>query len=358
MAEKRFITGNEAIARGTLDAGCLHYFGYPVTPQNEIIEFFAREMPKRGGSFVQGESEWSVGAMLFGAGAAGVRTLTSTAGPGWGLMQEMVSHIQMVEIPCVIVNVQRGGPGGGTTRHAQTDYLSCTHGGGHGGYKNIVLAPASAQENNDLVQLGFYLADKYRMAVVVLTDAIIGQMRELVELKKLEFGPLPEKDWALRGTGKKGGKAGFLVSGGQAPPLYYTGKLSQLNEKWKKITENEIRYQEYYTDDADLILVAFGYPARVSLEAINQARQEGLKVGMIRPITLWPFPFDIIKQRADNCKKFLVVEDNLGQMVDDVKLAVEGKAAIHHLGVLARHLPGELGMILPGRVYEEVKKLL
>jgi len=357
MEDTTLIHGYEAIPRGALDAGCLHFFGYPITPQNEITEYFARELPKRGGRFVQAESESAAVAMLFGAAAAGVRAITTTASPGWGLMQEGISHIAWCELPCVIVDCQRGGPGQGTTRHAQTDYLSATRGGGHGGYKNIVLAPDSVQECYDLTQLAFYLADKYDNHVVVLSDGILMQIAEPTKLRTTDFPPLPEKDWALKGTAKKGGKFSTIHST-RGLAGTYVQILKALHEKYQRITDSEVRFEASQADDAELLLVAYGYVARSCKGAISMARAEGLKVGLIRPITVWPFPYEIINQKASQGCKFLVVEDSMGQMVEDVKLGTEGKAEIHFLGLLARHQSGELGMLFPETVFTEVKKLL
>jgi 2-oxoglutarate ferredoxin oxidoreductase subunit alpha len=358
MEEKMFIHGYEAIGRGALNAGCLHFFGYPITPQNEITEFFASELPKRGGRFLQSESELSSASLVFGASASGVRAMTSTASPGWGLMQEILSHISFCELPCVVVNVQRGGPGQGTTRHAQTDYLSATRGGGQGGYKSIVLAPSSVQECHDFMQLAFYLADKHRILSVVLADGILIQIAEHIDAKPIDFGPVPEKDWALKGIGKKNGRFDYIHSTrGLAPPVYKT-IIAALHEKYKKITESEVRFKTYQADDADLLLVSYGYVARCCEEAVNMARAEGLKVGLIQPITLWPFPYEILKEKASSGCRFLVVEDSMGQLIEDVWLGVEDKSRVSFLGMLSRHIDGELGMIFPETVFEEVKKLI
>lgn len=363
MGEKVFIQGNEAIGWGALNAGCDAFFGYPITPQNETTEWFAREFPKRGRIFVQTESETGSINMLFGGAAAGVRCMTSTSSPGWGLMQEGMSHIAAADFPCVVALIQRGGPGAGTTRHAQMDYLSVTRCGGQGGYKNIVLAPYSAQEIHDLMQLAFHLADKYCNPVVVLSDGILGQVRELVELKILDFGPLPEKWWALRGRdNQKDGKRRFVHSAvGLIPTIYgpnYQAWLEHAQKKYREMESSEVRYEIYKGEEAKLFLVAYGYPARVCREAVDQARAEGHKVGLIRPIVLWPFPYQVIKEKALQGCKFLTVEDSLGQLVDDVRVGVEGQAEVHLLGILARHLPHDGGMIMPGRVLQEIRRLL
>jgi 2-oxoglutarate ferredoxin oxidoreductase subunit alpha len=356
LSQKVFIPGYEAIGRSSLDAGCLHFFGYPITPQNEITEFFASELPKRGGRFLQAESESAVGAMLFGAAATGVRVMTSTSSPGWGLMQETLSHISWCDLPCLVVHVQRGGPGQGTTRHAQTDYLSATR-GGYGGYKSIVLAPAYVQECYDFVQLGFYLADKYRILVVILTDGLVIQFREQVECNVPVFEPLPPKDWILNGPAKKGGRWNYVISAKGNFMENYKPMWDALDKKYQLITANEVRYETIQADDATLLLVAHGYVARCCMAALEMARDRGLKVGLIRPITLWPFPYDIIKQKASQGCKFLVIEDNMGQMTEDVRLGAEGQGEIHFLGLQSRHRAGEMGMIFPDPILEEVCKL-
>ena len=365
MTERILVQGNDAVGWGAINAGCRHFFGYPITPQNEITEWFARELPKRGGVFVQSQSELGSINMLYGAAATGVRVMSSTSGPGWSLMQETMAYLTAAELPCVVVLVQRGGaPGAAGTRHAQTDYTSATRGGGHSGYKNIVLAPASVQETHDLVQLGFYLADKYRNPVVILSDAIIGQMAEPLKVETLDFGPLPEKDWTIKGKGRqKDGKRRLVVSthGVFAEPPFFmdwVGFAEHCDNKFKEIKNAEVRYESLQTEDADLILIAYGYTARCSEEAVLIARSEGLKVGLIRPITVWPFPYEAIKQKATHGCEFLVVEDSTGQMVEDVMLGAEGKAPIHLLGIWGRHTRTVAGMITPNRILEEIRQLL
>lgn len=359
MGDRILAGGNEAVGWGALSAGCRCFFGYPITPQNEIIELLARELPKRGGVFVQSQCETATINMLFGAAATGVRAMTSTASPGWGLMQEGMSNLAGANLPCVVVVVQRIGPGVQRVEHAQMDYNSVTKSGGGGGYKNIVLAPASVQETHDLMQLAFYLADKYRNPVVVLSEGLTGHVIEPLEVKTLEFGPLPEKDWAVTGQGRhKDGK--YREIGPSYHPLKdgtYLAYLNKLREKYQAM-ESELRYEEYETEDAELLLVAYGYCARVSAEAVDTARAEGLKAGLLRPITLWPFPYQMIRDKAAQGCRFLVVEDSLGLMVEDVKMGVEGKAEVHLADVTFRHLPSEEGMIMPGRVSEEIRRLL
>jgi 2-oxoglutarate ferredoxin oxidoreductase subunit alpha len=363
MEKKLFVQGNEAVGWGAIAAGCEAFFGYPITPQNEITEWFAREFPARGKVFVQSQSETGSINMLHGAAACGVRAMTSTSGPGWGLMQEGMSNLANSELPCVIVLVQRGGPGAGTTRHAQMDYMSTTHGGGAGGYRNIVLAPASVQETHDQVQLAFHLADKYRNPVIVLSDAILGQMAEPLERKALVFGPLPDKDWAVVGRGRHGDGKRRSISIGQGfmpNPTYptYLSFMEGLDRKFGQMREAEVRYETYLTEDAELVLVAYGSVARVSQGAVNMARAAGLRVGLVRPITLWPFPYEAIRSLAGDSVRFLVVEDSLGQMVEDVRSAVAERSPVHFLGMLVRHEPREMGMIFPDRVLEEIESIM
>ena len=360
MSEKILVQGNEAVGWGALAADCKAFFGYPITPQNEIIEWFAKEFPTRGRVFIQSASETGSINMLHGGAVTGARSMTSTSGPGWALMQEGMSNLANAELPCIIVLVQRGW---NTTRHAQTDYTSATQGGGDGGYKTIVLAPKSAQELYDFVQLGFYLADKHRTPVVILSDAILGQMMESIELRTLDFGPLPDKDWAVKGkaNNKDGNRHFSSIAQGMLPtPKHPT--LCAFWEDYKNkldvIKENEARYEVYQVDDAELILVAFGYVARVCQDALLRARDKGLKIGLIRPITLWPFPSDIFKEKTQKGARFLVVEDNMGQMIEDVKLAVEGRAEVHLVDSLARHLPIEEGAIYPEKVLEKIENLM
>lgn len=363
MAERVLVQGNDAVGLGAVAANCEAFFGYPITPQNEVTEWFAREFPERGKVFAQTASEVASVNWLFGAAATGTRSMTSTSSPGWGLMQEGVSHLANGELPCVIVLVQRGGPGAGTTRHSQMDYLSVTRGGGQGGYKTIALAPYSVQETCDLMQLAFHLADKYRNPVILLSDGIIGQTMELVEPKTLDFGPLPEKDWAVRGKGhqKDGNRRMRHSAQGFVPSLQhptYLAFLEALDRKFREMESAEVRYETYSVEDADVVLLAFGYAARVCREAMNEARAKGLRVGLIRPITVWPFPYNVVKEIHARGAKLLVVEDNLGQMIDDVRMAIGMDAEVHFVGALDRHDPGEGGAIFPDKVLEKIERLL
>jgi 2-oxoglutarate ferredoxin oxidoreductase subunit alpha len=358
MAEKMFISGNEAVARGAIAADCRYFFGYPITPQNDIPEFMSREMPKAGGVFVQSESEVSSIYMVYGAALAGARVMTSTSSPGYALMQEGVSYIGETEAPCVVVNVSRMGPGIGTGGQAgQTDYRIAVKGGGHGGYRCIVLAPSSPQEAYELMQLAFHLADKYRVMVLVLSDYVLGQMAEIVDLKKLKFDEeLPDKFWALKGSGKKDGLrylhvVGFLTHGG------VISMHEALQKKYNEIEENEIRCETAYADDAELLIVSYGSTARTALKAIEMARAEGIKVGLFRPITLWPYPKQALREAALKAKQLLCVEDSNGQMQEDVDLAVLEQRPVHYLGMWGRNSDQPNGLMFPERVFEEIKKL-
>jgi 2-oxoglutarate ferredoxin oxidoreductase subunit alpha len=365
MGERLLVEGNDAVGYGAVEAGCDCYFGYPITPQNEIIEWFSRELPKRGGVVLQAQSETGAINMVQGAAATGARVIITTSGPGWSLMQEGMSNIATAQVPCVVVSVQRGGPGTGGMRQVQMDYDTTVKGGGHGDYKNIVLAPSSVQETYELVQLAFHLADKYRIAVVVLSDALIGQMMESLELKKLDFGPLPSKDdWVVTGKAyhKDGVKHMSLIVQG-VPDSPYPTWLSfpkHLHDKFEEIEKNEVRYETVALEDAALVIIAFGYMARISKGAIKTARAQGLKVGLIRPITLWPFPKEVIRKAGEQGVSFLVVEDNMGQMIDDVKATLygHGQKEIRLLNILDRSGTADGALIAPGRIVEECQRIL
>lgn len=358
MAEKILCSGNEAVARGAIAAGCKYFFGYPITPQSDIPEYMSRELPKIGGCYVQSESEVSSIYMVYAGALAGARVMTSTSSPGYSLMQEGTSYIAEMEAPCVIVNVVRMGPGIGTGgQGSQTDYRQAVYGGGHGGYRNIVLAPSSPQEVYDIMQLGFYLADKYRIMVLVLSDFIVGQMAEMVELKTIDFASLPEKSWALMGKDKKNGRrdihmAAFLTYG--SPNAYW----SKMVEKYDIISKNEVKYDTYQADKAKVLLVAYGSSARICSRAVDLGREEGLQLGLFRPITLWPFAKEQLRLLAAKSEKILVVEDSAGQLVEDVENIVQGKVPVSLLGLWGRHKATASGIIHPERVLQEVKKLI
>jgi 2-oxoglutarate ferredoxin oxidoreductase subunit alpha len=331
--------GNDACGEGAALAGCKFYAGYPITPQNELTAYMSKRMPQAGGVFIQAESELAAINMVFGAAVTGARAMTSSSSPGVSLKQEGISYLAGCELPCVIVNMQRGGPGLGNIAPAQGDYFQSVKGGGHGDYTSIVLAPASAQELLDYTFLAFDLADKYRNPVIVLGDGLLGQMMEPVSIKAESMKPrVAEKPWALKGCGAR--KPQFIRS-----LLLFEGQLEEhnkkLQEKYKTIKEAEVLFEAFNLKDSDIALVAYGSVARIAKAAMEMARQKGLKVGLIRPITLWPFPERIIEETTRKVKKFLVVEMSAGQMVEDVMLAVKGKAEVDFYGRMGGGVPSE-----------------
>jgi 2-oxoglutarate ferredoxin oxidoreductase subunit alpha len=321
--------GNEAIAEAAIMAGLDAYFGYPITPQNEIPAYMSRRMPAEGKVFVQCESELASINMVYGAAATGKRAMTSSSSPGISLMQEGISYLAGAELPCVVVNIMRGGPGLGNIAPSQGDYFQATRGGGHGDYRTIVLAPSTVQEMADLTQLAFDLADEYRMTAMILADGILGQMMEPVVLEKKPHKKLPPKDWAL--TGIKGREQN-IVRSLYLKEGYIEEHNYKLQAKYRQIEKNEVLCEQYMADDADVVVVAYGIVARIARSAVNKARQEGIKAGLIRPITLWPFPTEQISKAAEELRIFLTVEMSCGQMVDDVKLAISGKSPVLFYG--------------------------
>ena len=317
--------GNEAIAEAAIRAGCRHYFGYPITPQTEIAAYMAKKMPKIGGVFLQAESEIASINMVYGASAAGMRVMTSSSSPGISLKTEGLSYIAGSDVPALVVNVQRGGPGLGGIQPSQADYFQATKGGGHGDYRMIVLAPASVQEMASLTIKGFDLADKYRMISMILADGTIGQMMEPITFEDVE-ATVYEKPWALTGTECK--RKHNIVSSLYLKP----DELERVNferyEKYKLIEQTEAMWEEYMMDDAEICVVAFGIASRVAKNAVAEARSKGIKVGLIRPITLWPFPNAPLRAAADKVKAFISVELSMGQMIEDVRLATECKKPV------------------------------
>lgn len=334
---KKLMKGNEALGEGAIQAGCRFYAGYPITPQNELIAYMAKRMSQVGGVFIQSESELAAVSMLYGASLAGARAMTSSSSPGISLMQEGISYLAGAELPCVIVNIQRGGPGLGNISGAQGDYFQATRGGGHGDYRTLVLAPHSVREMFHLGREAFDLADRYRNPVVILGDGVLGQMMEPVEMKneKLKIKNLPKKDWILDGCQGREPRSIKSLRLGEGSLEKHNEELA---EKYQEM-EKEIRYEALNLEDAQVILVAFGTPARICKEAMHRARKEGLKVGLIRPITLFPFPKEIISKNASRIKGCLTVEMNLGQMVEDVRSAVSGRCPVHFYGRPAGGLP-------------------
>lgn len=348
---KVFMQGNQAMAESAIRAGCKLFFGYPITPSSEVPEYYARVMrdrPEEGVTFIQAETEVSAFNMVAGAVAAGHRAMTATSGPGFSLGQEAMSYMAAADLPAVIVEIMRAGPADGEILAAQGDYFQAVKGGGHGDYNNLVLAPYSVQELCDLMQESFVLAEKYRNPVILLSDATIAKMRESVELPGYTEVPDPaSKPNALRGCGKDKEPHKVVTCGDG--PIQWGEFNDRLQEKFKVIKENEVRYETYNLDDAEIILVAYGSMARVCQSAMNMARAEGLKVGMIRPISLWPFPEVAFEGIVG--KKFLVCELSAGQMVEDVKLSVENKRDVSFFGKLGGTTPS------PKVILEQIKKM-
>lgn len=334
MGTKMLMKGNEAVAEAAIQAGCRFFFGYPITPQNQIPEYMSKRLPKiEGGCFLQAESEVAAINMVYGAAGAGARVMTSSSSPGISLKQEGISYIVGAELPCVIVNMVRGGPGLGSIQAAQSDYYQATRGGGHGDYRMIVLAPASVQEAANLTQLAFDLADIYRNPVLVMGDGLIGQMMEPVEMPDYHRpADLPEKTWAATGWKPGCGRERAIINSLYIKPEELEKHVRHLYGKYERMEKNECRWQEEMTDDADYVFVAYGTTARIARSAMRKLRGEGIKVGLIRPITLWPFPVEPIVRAAEHAKAFLTVEMSMGQMIDDVKLAVSGKKPVEFYG--------------------------
>ncbi|HKL13179.1 MAG TPA: 3-methyl-2-oxobutanoate dehydrogenase subunit VorB [Halanaerobiales bacterium] len=349
MGEKTLMKGNEAIAEAAIRAGCRYFFGYPITPQSELPAYLARKFPEVGGTFLQAESEVAASNMIYGAAGAGARVLTSSSSPGISLKAEGISYIAGAELPAVIINIMRGGPGLGSIQPSQADYFQATKGMAHGDFSLAVLAPSSVQEAVDLTMLAFDLADKYRNPVLLVGDGIIGQMMEPVEFKDpVDPEDLPKKEWATDGAK---GREPNVINSLALDPQDLEDHNMKLKAKYDKMKEEEVRYEELYTEDADTIIVAYGTTARIASSAIEMARKEGYKVGMIRPITLFPFPTEIINKTADKVDNFLAVEMSTGQMVEDVRLAVNGKKPVHFYGRTGGVVPS------PEEIVEEIEKI-
>jgi 2-oxoglutarate ferredoxin oxidoreductase subunit alpha len=349
LAKRLFVRGNEAICLGAITAGCKYYFGYPITPQNDIPEFMSRELPKIYGEFIQAESEIAAVNMVLGAAVTGARAMTSSSSPGISLKMETVSYMAGMEVPCLIVNISRSGPGLGGIDASQGDYFQAVKGGGHGDYHVIVLAPASIQEMYDLTMLAFDLAEIYRMPAMILGDAVVGQMKEPLIPHPKPDTKLPEKSWALRGKGD--GEQRIIKS------LYLgDGELEahnwKLHAKHRELEEKETRWEEFESADACLLVTAFGSAARIAKTAVVMAREKGLKVGLLRPITLFPFPLNAYLAATEQCKKVLVIELNTGQMLEDVKLSVARDADVFFYG-----RPSGTGSLpTPEEMLEQIEK--
>jgi len=338
MKKRYLYTGNEACGEGAVRAGCRFYAGYPITPQNELTAYMSRRIEEEKGVFIQAESELAAINMVYGASAAGARAMTSSSSPGISLKQEGISYMAGCELPGVIVNVMRGGPGLGNISPAQSDYFQATKGGGHGDYRLLVLAPGSVQEMFDFTYEAFALADKYRNPVMILADGMLGQMMEPLEYdENIKPAGIVEKPWAL--TGAKGRAAGSIKS-----LLLGEGVLEKFNQhlqkKYKKMA-SEVRCESYHTSDADIILVAYGSMGRVAKGCIDDLRAGGIKAGVVRPLTLWPFPYAEVEKLDERGVEFLVVEMSAGQMVEDVRLSVRDKSKVHFYGRMGGGVPQE-----------------
>jgi pyruvate/2-oxoacid:ferredoxin oxidoreductase alpha subunit len=334
---RQFMKGNDAIILGALAAGCRSYYGYPITPASEIAHAASLHFPALGGVFIQAESEVAAINMVYGTAGMGIRTMTASSSPGFSLKQEGLSYIAGAELPCVVVNIVRGGPGLGNIAPEQADYFQITKGGGHGNYRLIALAPNGAQEMCDLTMLAFDLADKYRNPACIMADGITGQMMEVVDIPEPKPVPYDHTNWAARGDAETRMN---LISSIFLEPEELEKHNFKLDDKYKEIQKHEVRYEEYRTDDADLLVVAYGVVSRIVYSTIDQAREEGLKVGLLRPITVWPFPSVQIREHSEKVNHILAVELSTGQMVEDVKLAVEGRCPVHYYGRAGGMVPG------------------
>jgi len=346
--EKVLMKGNEALAEAAIAAGCRHFFGYPITPQTEVAAYMSKRMPKVNGVYLQAESEVAAINMVLGASAAGARAMTSSSSPGISLKSEGISYLAGSDLPALIVNVQRAGPGLGGIQPSQADYWQATRSIGHGDFHMIVLAPSTVQEMIDLVSTAFDLGDKYRMPAMILSDGMLGQMMEPVILPEGSGEKLPEKPWALSTKPKK--KRNVVNSLYITPPDL-EALVEERFKKYRKIKDEEQRAEEYLVDDADIVLVSYGASSRISRSAVDMARKQGIKAGLIRPITLWPYPDRSIVKAAAHAGSLLCVEMSMGQMVDDVRLAVNGKKPVHFYGRTGGIIP------TPKEVFDEIKRL-
>jgi 2-oxoglutarate ferredoxin oxidoreductase subunit alpha len=349
LSEKVLMKGNEAIGEAAIRSGCRHFFGYPITPQTELSAYMAKKMPKIGGVFLQAESEVAAINMVYGAAGAGARAMTSSSSPGISLKSEGISYIAGADLPCVIVDIVRGGPGLGGIQPAQSDYFQATRGGGHGDYHMIVLAPNSVQEIVSLTADAFNLADEYRMPVMILGDGTLGQMMEPVDFDSVPAPVEANKDWATVGTDMK--REHNIVNSLYLAPEELERTVFEREERYKIIKEKEVKYEAHDIEDADIVISSYGTTSRVVESAVKQLREEGYKVGVIRPITLWPYPVEIFKKAAKTAKAFLSVEMSTGQMVEDIKLAVNGDAPVYFFGRTGGIIP------TPAEVISEVKKI-
>jgi len=351
MSEKVLMKGNEAIAEAAIRAGCRFFFGYPITPQNELPEYMSRRMPEVGGTFLQAESEVAAINMVYGAAGAGARAMTSSSGPGISLKQEGISYLAASELPCVVVSIMRGGPGLGSIQPSQADYFQAVKGGGHGDYNLIVLAPANIQEAVDLVAEAFNMADYYRNPVLILGDGLLGQMMEPTEFREYLGRPLTPKDWATNGR-KQHGMRKNIINSLFLDPAELEKHNMHLQAKFHQIEAIEQKAEKYRCNDAELIIVAYGSAARIAKTAIATLRQEGYKVGLLRPITLWPFPAQAFEEVIATAKQFLTVEMSAGQMIEDVRLTLGGRRPTDFYGRTGGMVPA------PEEIVNKAKQLL
>jgi len=349
MAEKIIMKGNEALAEAAIGAGCRHFFGYPITPQTEVAAYMSKRLPKVGGMFLQAESEVAAINMVLGASAAGVRVMTSSSSPGVSLKAEGISYLAGCDLPCLIVNIQRGGPGLGGIQPAQSDYWQATKSGGHGDFHILVFAPATVQEMADLVADAFYLGDKYRMPAMILADGMLGQMMEPVTLPDADGSTLLSKPWAV--DGHKNKRPHNVVNSLYLTPDDLEKTVRERFLRYDEVKAKEQRAEEYLTDDAEIILVSYGATSRISKSAITKARAEGIKVGLIRPITLFPYPGAYIEKYIDRARVFLCVEMSMGQMVDDLRLVVNGRKPVEFFGRTGGVVP------TPNEVYSRIREI-
>lgn len=349
MAEKVLMKGNEALAEAAIQCGCKHYFGYPITPQTEIAAYMSKRLPKEGGVFLQAESEVAAINMVLGATAAGVRAMTSSSSPGVSLKSEGVSYIAGSDLPALIINVQRGGPGLGGIQPSQSDYWQATKALGHGDFQMFVLAPSTIQEMVDFVPLAFEVGEKYRVPSMILSDGMLGQMMEPVEFPEKKDVKVADKPWATNGHQNKREKN--VINSLYIEPETLENLVKERFERYEKIKEEEQRAEEFMTEDAEIVVVAFGASSRVARSAIKAAREEGIKAGMIRPITLWPFPDKTFEKVMPTAKVFLSVEMNMGQMVEDVRLVVNGRKPVEFFGRTGGVIP------TPAEVLNQIRAL-
>lgn len=341
---KVLMKGNEAIGAAAIKAGCRYFFGYPITPQSELPEYMSKALPEAGGVFLQAESEIAAINMVYGAAGAGARVMTGSSSPGISLKQEGITYCAGAELPCVIVNVMRGGPGLGSIQPGQADYFQSTRGGGNGDYRTLAYAPASIQETVDYVMKAFDKADYYRTPVLIVADGMIGQMMEAVEFKETKQESLPEKTWASTGT--KGLRKPNIINSLYLAAEELEKHNIRLEAKYKEIEEKEVEYEAFGLEDADVVCVAYGTTSRIVKNAIKDSEAKGIKVGLIRPITLWPFPYEVFKKINPEAKGILTVEMSMGQMIDDVKIANEGRFPVYFNGRTGGMIPAPSSIAL------------